>query len=312
MASSPSHSTDLEWIDLELLHHYTTSTYSTIDDRPATLQTWKETVPKIALEHPFLMYGLLAVSALHLASIHPKRARALIAVATERQTRALPIYQAQVLAANEQNCHALFLFSKLLAIQMFAMRRLENPIRNNDITIGCGALNWLGLIRGGCSLLFSVWHHIAPGPLHALVTLKEGPVNKRGGLNDLQLTALLPLLTSPDLSPSMSEIYCTTLNQLRETFFAASIVDERASARDSACHWPAVVSQDYLHLLNREETPEALILLAHYCVLLKHLEDCWFMQGHAAWMIDLIQHRLDKGLRKWIEWPLQNIVQTQH
>src|SRR6186713_1217876 len=41
--------------ELELMHHYTAYTYSTITENPVLTQLWKEVVPKHAFRHRFLL-----------------------------------------------------------------------------------------------------------------------------------------------------------------------------------------------------------------------------------------------------------------
>ncbi|KAH8831243.1 hypothetical protein DL96DRAFT_816179 [Flagelloscypha sp. PMI_526] len=57
--------------DLELLHHFTTSTCTSFLDVASSgsqqiIRTYQQTAPKVALSHPFLMHALQALSALHL------------------------------------------------------------------------------------------------------------------------------------------------------------------------------------------------------------------------------------------------------
>jgi hypothetical protein len=70
--------------------------------------------------------------------------------------------------------------------------------------------------------------------------------------------------------------------------------------------WPAKVSQDYLDLL-KERDPAALVLLAHYCLLLEPLESNWYMSGFRKRLLTRIYNQLDDEWRQWLQWPLEEI-----
>lgn len=51
--------------------------------------------------------------------------------------------------------------------------------------------------------------------------------------------------------------------------------------------------------------PGALVLLAHYCVLLMNIEDQWYFRGRATRMIQVIKQRLAPNWHQFIEKPLE-------
>ena len=303
-SSSLSH---LEWIDFELLHHYTSTTFKTIDDRVCNLDLWQKTVPRLALGYPFLMHILLSVSAAHLAYLQPHRLRELTLIISERQDRALPVFRAALTAPTEENCHALFVCSKLVAVHAFAYCRSRREESNQPGTIGNEVYEWFQLIRGGCSYFFSVYKTLEAGPVSSLGLQMDGPLNEEFDKYHKQLVTLYPLLRSARLSTQQREIYCTALDDLRNSFVAAFTMGPRSSVRETAYHWPSTISPILLNHLCVDHEPEALVLLAHYCVLLKRDDACWFLQGHAAWLMEYIQQHLDEEWKDWISWPMQEI-----
>ena len=70
--------------------------------------------------------------------------------------------------------------------------------------------------------------------------------------------------------------------------------------------WPSQVSQDYLDLL-AEYHPAALLLLAHYCILLEPLESRWYMTGIRRRIVSRIYSQLDDYWRPWLQWPLEEV-----
>lgn len=59
----------LDTSDTALFAHFIDSTSLSISKNNATLELWQHIVPGLATQHPFLLHGLLAISALHLASL---------------------------------------------------------------------------------------------------------------------------------------------------------------------------------------------------------------------------------------------------
>lgn len=59
--------------DLELLYHFTSSTYATLTDDPRVRELWRTQIVTLALSCEYLMLALLSVAALHLQHLDPSR-----------------------------------------------------------------------------------------------------------------------------------------------------------------------------------------------------------------------------------------------
>ena len=69
----PERHEDLPLLELELLHNFTTLTYSTLAVDPGVCDFWRVTVVQIGLQCDYIMRAVLAISALHLAYHRPER-----------------------------------------------------------------------------------------------------------------------------------------------------------------------------------------------------------------------------------------------
>ena len=65
-------------LDIELMHQWTLSTSETIGDGPVVRSFWRETIVQVGLRCDFVMRGILAVAALHLAYLDHSRKSALV------------------------------------------------------------------------------------------------------------------------------------------------------------------------------------------------------------------------------------------
>jgi hypothetical protein len=85
--------TELNLGDLELLHNWTTGAYAGFGDKGGEEKLWQDDIPRMALAYPFLMHGILAVSALHLGRTRPEKKLHYLAIAAYNQNLALPSYR---------------------------------------------------------------------------------------------------------------------------------------------------------------------------------------------------------------------------
>ncbi len=56
-----------------------------------------------------------------------------------------------------------------------------------------------------------------------------------------------------------------------------------------------------------QRSPPALVIFAHFVVLLKYLGSCWWMQGWSTHLLQEIWSLLDQEHRVWIRWPIEEI-----
>jgi hypothetical protein len=304
-SSSPS----LPMREFELLLHYTTSTAQTIGRDQATCSIWSTSVPQIALQHPFLMHGILAISALHLARLHPEQRQEYTVLAAKHENIALPMYRSEAVNITEQNCAAVFAFSALVVVYAMASPNQSGGFLFSGAGGVDGLPEWIHLLRGLSAVLSSVRHWLITTPLAPLLDRDRLKQHTLDPSDELHLSALSSLFAlSPYASAEKMEeiaVYQETLNILRDSFFTGP-TSPTLPSQPSPYLWAILVSESYIKFLN-ERRPEALVLLAYECVLLKRLEPSWFINGLARRLMGTICENLGSDWRFWIEWPLQEI-----
>ncbi|KAL3420152.1 hypothetical protein PVAG01_08651 [Phlyctema vagabunda] len=298
--------------DRELLHHFTTSTYATMACNPGADQVWQVTAPTIAMKQPFLLHGILACAALHLASLHPQHRESYLFTAAQHQDQALSGFRQVVsVPVTEENGDAVYAFTNLLVVYVFASEDFDNSLLlvNGDE----GLPQWLNFIRNGCAMLGPVWMNVATGPMRVLISKAQATLEC---VTDVMAWEAIEYDPRPLLSfipPFESEFAWSEKDCM--TYFKAAIelgkafscVDDMAttmSTWDAMHMWPMRLTDDFMLLL-KDWHPAALILMAHYCVLLKGLENHWFFCNRSARMIRTIYSRLDENLRWTLVWPMQ-------
>ena len=63
--------------------------------------------------------------------------------------------------------------------------------------------------------------------------------------------------------------------------------------------------------LLKQRLPQALVILAHFCVLMDLLDTRWWIHGWARRIMQDIQTALEDSWRHWIEWPVQVVLMKE-
>ncbi|KAL4922007.1 hypothetical protein BDW62DRAFT_172855 [Aspergillus aurantiobrunneus] len=110
---------------LELMHKFSTETYKSLVSEPSDLHVWQTVIPRRALDHDFLLDGILSVAALHTAStVDPPAARPYLDAAMAFQSRASQPFQTAIENISPENCDAVFAYSMLITVNGIAFPRM--------------------------------------------------------------------------------------------------------------------------------------------------------------------------------------------
>ncbi|KAK9244586.1 hypothetical protein V1506DRAFT_540908 [Lipomyces tetrasporus] len=308
---NPQFPSDLHMRDLELMHHYSTETYRTWSEgqAPEIQEIWKTVVPKEALAHRFLMHGLLALSALHLCQINsgdkgPSRVM-YTEIATRHQSLALSSFRSELNNITPLNCNAVFAFSGILTIATFASCQCTGieqgmaPVEE--------ILRVFSLLRGVNEILHTARDWILTGQLGPIVrdtftsTADALPAEARAALDYLDEA------NSHNRDSDAKKAYCSAIQKLRNYF---EIFYSQGQQVRIAMAWPITVPSAYIALLKSRQ-PMALVVLAHYCVILRLFDRCWWLTGWSENVVEEIYQSLDASWRPSMRWPIKIVGQVE-
>ena len=298
-----SHLPALQMPELELLHHFTTETCYTLSDRSQSHELWRVTVPQVAFEHDFLMRGILAIAALHLSYLRQDKQSYWTHVAAKQQDAALSTFRSIMSHMGESNCDALLALSSLIVVYGF-----ESPKNSNSLGMfnynGQESDEWLPLIRGVNSIIMSVWPWIRNGRLKGLLHdhVQEPPRTELSRVLSEQLSHLDNMCDRASGGPEVVSAYKAAVGALRLSLVRMNNRPQYECEVSIAFLWPVMIPQEYITMLN-EKRPEALIILAHYCIILHQLDHYWWMKGWAPHIIDNIHRELDEDWLYYLQWP---------
>lgn len=137
----------------------------------------------------------------------------------------------------------------------------------------------------------------------------SAPVDLSINPDDHRIVALLRLVESPvsDPPPPPEELeaYRVAIELLRECYAVSLSPLHDLGAKFSAYRWADNVPRITLERVTTK-APEALIIVAHMMALLNRAH-YWYIEGLPRFIMTEIVDNLDKGLRHWIEWPVEQV-----
>ena len=256
------------------------------------------------------MQGILAVAALHLAYLRPDKQEHYRQVAVQHQDLALNSFRSIMPIISQSNCHAFFALSSLIVVFAFASPRTVNSLAFTDDSQE--PAEWLSLIRGVHSILISMWSWIKNGRLGGLLPegLEQPNTQQLSEAAETQFTQLSRLCENASDEQDVVDAYRETIHGLRTCYVKIYTRATTECEVSIAFLWPVVIPQKFIMMLNLR-APEALIILAHYCVILHQLHGYWWKTGWTAHLIDNIYRELDQSWHSWIRWPT-GMIQAEH
>lgn len=277
--------------DMQLLHHYSTSTYATINTVPRQYPVWQHAAIRIGFQHRYVLRSLLALSALHLASTSD---RSRLGSASVNFTLAITeMRQVLDVGVNEANAPAVFLFSATVVVHALAVGSIQealNPVA--DFVQG------LRMTKGIMSIVTPFYDVLLASEIEPLVT--DGVFKGYGGAAEdiLQLKVLLTEYGG-GWTPEEDTEYAQAIDHLYAIACEARGCPAERSVLAFVFSWPHMLSERFLALLD-ECRPVAMIILLHFTALMHTSADLWWLCGWHERIKSFATLSLPPTLGKWI------------
>ncbi|KAL4946926.1 hypothetical protein BDW69DRAFT_205171 [Aspergillus filifer] len=316
-AQNPNPGEGISLLDLHLFHHFTTSTYRTVaDETLGPHNVWQIHVPQWGLSFHSIMHLLLTLSALHLGFLNPGKRDTYIRQADQHFTFGVRSVTS-VLALDKldsNNCQYIYIAAIMICFAYFARgpRDGEFLVFNTN-----GKSEWLVLLHGVRTILAEKQAEIFTGVLdpaagkerqgQSLIQQLSAPI----GLSDefaRHFQQLDEVQTMISALPSEEDkaLYTHSINDLICSFKSAyREIEERNHPTSLMSHtmgWTFRQTEDMIDKLEGRD-PIALVILAHWAILLYFMRDIWFMQGWDRHIVRGIRACLPEAFYAWVEWP---------
>lgn len=257
------------------------------------------TIPQLALQHPFLMHGLLALAAMHLCHMNQSSelADAYAKLASMHQDLALSTYTPQLQSINQNNCDALFAFSAILGGLSHAFAQISDETDNQatiksivggfDLLIGAKVVvlegvPWIkqGELAGLLKPLPTFESTNVPTPYESLSTSLDAVSREIDQMTNP------PYLLRTMLGDNAGQIvaqdaYNTAIQGLKIAIVGLG-TSEGLIGR--VLGWSIVIEGHFVTQLKQQE-PLALVILAHYGAALCSLGHIWWAAGLGSRLI---------------------------
>ncbi|KAI9931437.1 hypothetical protein MW887_010012 [Aspergillus wentii] len=283
--------------DLELVIQWCTSTYCSISRNSAVERIWQTVVPREAMKHPFLLHGLLALSALHIAFNNEGDERDHYSkIAQSHQIQSLASLKHTAGCVNRTNCEAVFAVSNIVTASFFALPSLRGPVP------GGSAIDDLCEVfqstRESMNLLTEAAQWVEDTELRPLV--KSTPtMPNTSRLAILCLQRLNMTLASRDPQHE-KDVYDIALQHLASSL---ETLAQGGEATPVAFLWILRIPSRFIELL-RERQPFALVILAHYAVTIHSMRGHWWMGDLGERVLHEIGLHLNAEWRQSIDWVI--------
>ncbi|PLB49614.1 C6 zinc finger domain protein [Aspergillus steynii IBT 23096] len=300
----PRQTTDLNLSDLELMMQWCNSTYQSLTRARQTEYIWRCCVPEEALSHPFLMHGILALSALHLARTKSDhRGPVYLDTAVGHQNRALAFFRDRLSDINESNAKAMFAFASVVV--MYALAFPHPPEADNDPWTCVDDLTQVFVLaRGVHEVLRQATPSIVGSDWEIVLVLgeydKSPPDDARAVLDRLHEANSQ---CGEQDSTHDTEVYRHTIENLGDMIAALS---SGLITVTIACRWAIKCKPAYVDLI-RDHTPLALVILAHYCAVLHSMREVWYVGEWSLRVPKAIWQILDDRWKPLARWPMETV-----
>ncbi|KAF2466319.1 uncharacterized protein BDR25DRAFT_77429 [Lindgomyces ingoldianus] len=325
----------------ELLHHFTTTTSTTLaTDYPAQ-ECWRSAVLQLARAHPFLLHGILASSALHLSrslELYNEK-ETYLKIAARQMNIGLSQYRPVLENVTEDNAEALFSFCALTSF--FTWVTAADDCKELLSSLRTGGLDWfqqdgvvgklratviklLRAVRGALVILTPCWARVSSGILSPIINRDWWPnpprlVTPQAIEEDGKLHAIEKMWVKPGRKYEYSfDALASSLRQLREVFALVShltvntsIVGDKMPTgtlidRAAIFVWPTRISTEFISLLEQRQ-PESWVILAHFAILPGRIQGVWWVNCMASHIIAVAALVLGREKLDLIEWPMREV-----
>ncbi|EME81965.1 uncharacterized protein MYCFIDRAFT_215540 [Pseudocercospora fijiensis CIRAD86] len=287
--------------DMDLLHHYTACTYQYMTDLPQHYAVWQVVVPRLAFQHPFLLHGLLAASALHRHhTAEPAQKPNLMNLARYHQQHALTRYIPLLQSIDDENCHALFAFSVLLGVLCYSLLHEDEE---NEQPLAVRFMDVFDSLGGAVVVARVATQCLRDGPLGPIMHPLTPVIRDFSVLHPGMAAALERLLECADQvyrdASSKAGLDATQRrNAYHNGIYAISTVLSPTNYQNrkltTVVSWSIIAGPDYLALL-RQRDALAVVILGHYGVALHQLlNPLWILEGLGKRLTDSVIGEVDE------------------
>ena len=282
------------------MHQWTISTYKSMCGAlEIAYPVWQQLVPREALKHEYLLWSMLAMSALEIAmSSEHRQTSNYLSTALEYQDLALNSFRTQITDVTESNSQAIFAFSVITMVLTMAIPQCDGS------SLVEGMVFHYDHLRGVRSLVRSSVDSLRESPLLAnLKAFEEGPSEKLessvetaferlNAVNDVRNDPARKESREAKLQVISHHAVCRKAIFHLEEFFARCVDPLKAGY---SLGWLQLAGQEFVQAI-KESDPVALLLLMYWGVLAERINDgIWWAKYAGKSLVEELSGAIDAG-----------------
>lgn len=306
----------LSLVDLQLFHHFVTSTYRTLSEDEHGHPLWQIHVPQWSITFSSILHLILALSALHRGHEQPELRDQLIEQADQHFTFGVTSVTS-VLSQFEltpENAQPIYISAILICIIYFA----RGPRPGEFLLFSdTGQAEWLVLLRGVRFIVETQRQNIFKGVMlpNTTESQTQQPHINAGWQeawreDHRHLLETQQLVRERSADAAQGDMYASLVDALiqsfEEVYLKMSAGTDRTGLLQIVVGWLYRLPEEYISLLQQKE-PCALIVLAYWTILVQHMRPVWFMCNWDFHVIDGILHALQDDWKQGVSWPVRRI-----
>lgn len=262
------------------------------------------------LSVPYVMYEILALSALHLSHEHPAQAAYHREEATTLQIQALSLFNDSGSEVTAETCVPMLIFSSFLGLHTLA--EAVTASRNDGSAFLDQFVTYLNLHRGVRVVTGQAWKLLTQSSISPLLDRAQHALNTAPSQSSQEQATtvaerLNSLLDDADMSTN-SEQACRDAVSRLQLIYQSELQPDQVPGEEQPAGliwaWPIMLSGVFTKLL-MERRPEALIILSYYAVLLHRRSRIWLVGDAGRLLIEEMTRFLGTYWKEYLEWPNQ-------
>lgn len=285
------------------MHHYSTKTCETLILRPGHHELLKDTIPLEAMRHGYLADVILAVAALHLATLEPSQRAEHIKSAMQYQDSGIRAFTEALSNVSDDNINAIFSFSIIITVLNIASTGIcldWNPSEN--------LISIFELLKGVETVVMSSEEALKTGPLKTLLDppnwgaeVEPDPIEQASRAEAMASLRERARAVSKYVGPQTYETYLAGIHSLEEVY---EQVVRFPGRHGIIIAWPLRAPRQLIALLKQGD-PMGLLIWIHFGALALEIHEHWWGRDFGVLLIQDLSESLLKVDQEWepyIEW----------
>lgn len=291
--------------DLKLLHFWIMNTSLTMSARSQDY-VWQNVIVELGFQHSFLLRGILACAAVHMAGFRAAETEELLTLSSAHMGIAVSALRVEIERPDPATCAPVFALACLLVVHSLGLAQVKPP----SDAIG-QLFHMMRLINGVQACAAPHWDRILQSevaPIAKSIDRSLGPTESVDEV--VRLKDLVRQVVQAD-SP-IREDYLHAIDELHFAFLGVRYYTqstEKAYEKPTVSFvmaWIALVRPAFLERLYGQDEL-ALVILAYYAVLFRLQDSSWWMRGWAGWVLNAVRARVGERYRSWLQWPFSHV-----